>query len=478
MLTSQFQKCLAILFDGVDCVQNFVDDCIVASDSYEQHAEDVKLVIDKLTSVNLIINPDKCVWFQHSVRLLGFVVNTTGTKVDRQKLTNVDNWPIPKTYKQIQQFMGLINYFREYIPMISRVAEPITRLSNVANVEEIWTDEQMKSFIALKQILQSNLVLHYPDLAKEFYVATDASLYGVAAVLYQKDKQGRDKYISFVSSSLSPSQRRWNTTKRELYAVVLALKKFRKFLWGRHFIVYSDHKALVYLHTQKIANPMMINWIETLLDFDFDVVHIPGILNKLPDMLSRLYPPLEDDNKLVEDKGITKRTNNLKKRVVVKRKKYSRDKVVNVLATRLIGNKNEVTNYMTPPEEERDAILRDTHTFGHYGYQAIVRDIHSRGMHWANMYDEAKNIVSSCIECQKHNISKRGYHPLTNVVANRPFDHVAIDLAGPLPATEDGYIYLLVLTDICTKYVVIRALQNKQSDTIAKALINIFGIPL
>ena len=81
MLTSQFQKCLAILFDGIDCVQNFVDDCIVASDSYEQHAHDVKLVIDKLTSVNLIINPDKCVWFQQSVRLLGFVVNTTGTKV-------------------------------------------------------------------------------------------------------------------------------------------------------------------------------------------------------------------------------------------------------------------------------------------------------------------------------------------------------------------------------------------------------------
>ena len=95
MLTSQFQKCLAILFDGISCVQNFVDDCIVASDSFEQHAEDVKLVLEKLTSVNLIVNPDKCVWFQHSVRLLGFVVNTTGTKVDRNKLTNVQNWPSP-----------------------------------------------------------------------------------------------------------------------------------------------------------------------------------------------------------------------------------------------------------------------------------------------------------------------------------------------------------------------------------------------
>ena len=307
MLTSQFQKCLAILFDGIDCVQNFVDDCIVASDSYEQHAHDVKLVIDRLTSVNLIINPDKCVWFQQSVRLLGFVVNTTGTKVDRNKLTNVENWPLPnKNNKQIQQFMGLINYFREYIPMISRVAEPITKLSNAANVAELWTDEQTQSFIALKKILQSDMILHYPDLNRPFFVATDASVYGVAAVLYQKDQHERHQYVSFVSSSLSPSQRRWSTTKRELYAIVLALKKFRKFLWGRHFVVYTDHKALVYLHTQKIANPMMIGWIETLLDFDFEVVHIPGILNKLPDVLSRLYPPLEDENKLVGDSGSSK----------------------------------------------------------------------------------------------------------------------------------------------------------------------------
>ncbi|EIE87356.1 hypothetical protein RO3G_12067 [Rhizopus delemar RA 99-880] len=429
MLTSQFQKCLAILFDGISCVQNFVDDCIVASDSFEQHAEDVKLVLEKLTSVNLIVNPDKCVWFQHSVRLLGFVVNTTGTKVDRNKLTNVQNWPIPnQSHKHVQQFMGLINYFRDYVPMISRVAEPITRLSNAVNIRELWTDEQTNSFNALKAILQSNLVLHYPDLNKKFFVATDASLYGVAAVLYQKDELQRDKYISFVSSSLTPSQRRWSTTKRELYAIILALKKYRKFLWGKHFTIYSDHKALVYLHTQKIANPMMIGWMETLLDFDFDVVHIPGVLNKLPDQLSRLYPPLEDDNKLVEDSVYKKNKNNLKiKKVVVKRKKYCRDKSINVLATRLIENKNELTDYLTPPEEERDAILRETHSYGHYGYQAIVRDIHSR------------------------------------------------DLAGPLPATGDDYIYLLVLTDICTKYIVIRPLKNKQSDTVAKELISIFG---
>jgi transposase InsO family protein len=107
--------------------------------------------------------------------------------------------------------------------------------------------------------------------------------------------------------------------------------------------------------------------------------------------------------------------------------------------------------------------------------KAIVREIHSRGMHWTNIYEEVKNMVSSCTECQRHNISKRGYHPLTNVIAHRPFDHVAIDLAGPLTPTEEGYVYLLALTDICTKYIVIRPIKNKQSDTIAKTLISIFG---
>ncbi|KAG1391448.1 hypothetical protein G6F60_012563 [Rhizopus arrhizus] len=138
---------------------------------------------------------------------------------------------------------------------------------------------------------------------------------------------------------------------------------------------------------------MMIGWIETLLDFDFDVVHIPGILNKFPDLLSRLYLPSQDSYKLVEDNVPSKLDNRNKKRVIAKRKKYSRDKIINVLATKLVGTKNELTDYMTPPEEERDAILRETHSFGHYGYQAIVRDIHSRGMHWTNIYDEAKSII-------------------------------------------------------------------------------------
>lgn len=476
-LTSQYQFVMATLFEGVDCVQNFVDDCIIASETFEQHVKDVKRVIDIMTSANLIINPDKCVWFQHSVRLLGFTVNETGTKVDKRKLTNVDKWPVPKTAKQIQQFMGLINYFRDYIPMISKVAEPISKLSHAKNVEEVWGNEQTKSFNALKDILHQDLILHYADMSKPFYIATDASQYGVSFLLFQKDDHGRDKYISFGSTSLSPSQRRWATNRRETYALVLALQKFRPFIWGRPVVAYVDHKALVYVHTQKNLNPMLINWIETILDFDLTICHVPGIENKLPDILSRLYPP-NDGQKLVEDRAIIRQKNNNlkhKNRVMMRKKRYSKDRVLNVLTTQLVNSKDDLSDYMTPPDSERNGLLHASHAYGHFGSHAMVNELHSQGLHWSNIYEEAKNIVKSCKECQRHNISKKGYHNLTSVIAFKPFERIAIDLAGPFPVTSQGNTMLLVVTDVCSKFIILRAMPNKNSDTVAKELVKIFG---
>lgn len=365
-LTSQFCKVMAILFEGMDCVQSFVDDCIVASETPEQHAKDVAMVIVRLTNAKLILNPKKCVWFQQSVRMLGFVVNADGIMVDKAKLTNVESWPVPKTAKHIQQFMGLINYFREFVPMISTVAEPLTRLSHAKNVEELWSDEQDKSFNALKEILHSSMLLHYPDFTKEFFVASDASQYGISAVLFQRDDKGRDKYISFVSNALSPSQRRWSATRRELYGVLMAFRRFHQYIWGRRFTLHTDHKALTYMHTQRDCNHMMLNWFEEILTYDFDAVHIPGILLKLPDLLSRLYSPLEhfqSDHKLVEGStGSKKQKDQVAKikRVAVRRKKYSRDKNLHVLTTKLVEQTKDALDYFTPPETEREKLLRES----------------------------------------------------------------------------------------------------------------------
>ena len=99
----------------------------------------------------------------------------------------------------------------------------------------------------------------------------------------------KTRYISFVAKSLSKSERKYSATKRELLALVFALKRFHKYVYGSHFTLYTDHKALTYLHTQRVANLMMIAWMDTILQYDFKIVHLPGVSNVLPDVLSRLF---------------------------------------------------------------------------------------------------------------------------------------------------------------------------------------------
>ena len=496
LLPSQFQFTLSTLLSGlqqvkdketgqvVSTTQNFLDDIIIGGIDFEHYKVAVKTVIDRLTEAKLILQPSKCHFMQKKVRLLGFVVDEKGIRVDKSKCTNVANWPRPASKKQIQQFMGLVNYLRSHIPMIYRVAAPITDLiKNDKDVVKNWTAVHTECFEAIKKILQADLLLNYPDFEKSFIIACDASLYGAAAVIYQEDDKGRHKYVGFISSTLSPAQRRWSTTKRELYAIVLALKKFRSYIYGRPFRILTDHRALVYLHSQKVVNPMMAGWIETLLDYNFEVIHLPGAMNIFPDLLSRLYPPIEtNSNQLLLEESETqskiRSKKNFKQRKsgrVVKKAKYSNDRALNIFATQLVENKKENLDYLTPPDEDRDSILQDIHLFGHFGAQAIVRELHSQGLHWTNVYEDAKRLVSSCIECQKHNISKRGWHPLKNVVAMQPMSQVSIDLAGPLTPTFDGYVYIMVITDVCTKYIIIRPLKTKESTSIARELIKVFG---
>ncbi len=140
----------------------------------------------------------------------------------------------------------------------------------------------------MKAILASDLILSYPEFEKQFFVATDASSFGIGAVLYQKDGD-KIKYISFASRALQKSERNYGATKRELLAIIFALKQFRFYLYGRQFELFTDHNALIFIFTQKDPGPMIQSWSEILLEFDFKITHRPGMFNILPDRLSRLY---------------------------------------------------------------------------------------------------------------------------------------------------------------------------------------------
>ena len=461
-IASRYQRVINIVLRDLPYAQAFVDDIIIFSKSYEEHITHVQNIIQRLTKVNLILNPDKCHFAQSTVYLLGFCVDAKGSRLDPRKVTNALTWPRPSSGKEIQRFLGLVNYFRKYLPNISEVTAPLDKLRFEGKLDTLWTSEQERAFEKIKALLSSAPLLHHPDLEQPFYVATDASNYSIGAVLYQVIKN-ETRYIGFMARSLSTSEKNYSTTKRELLAVIFALKKFHPFLWGNPFTLYTDHKALTYLHTQPVANAMMINWLDTILDYNFKIIHRPGIQNILPDALSRLFEPektLEGDNKTI-------------KTIVT-------SQIINSNGSILTSRMMMPADLMTPAPEDRQKLLMDTHLEGHRGAQAIVTALHSDGIHWTKLKEDALEIIRSCPDCQKFNIAKHGYNPLTSIYADAPWDHICIDTAGPFPTSVQGNQYILLVVDVFTRYCVLKALPDKSSLTIALALrsiLSLFGRP-
>ncbi|CDH60654.1 hypothetical protein RO3G_15169 [Lichtheimia corymbifera JMRC:FSU:9682] len=468
-ISSKFQRVMHILFYDMPFVRTFVDDIIIFSKDLSSHTQHVKYAIDALTRANLILNEKKCHFAQRSVYLLGFCISQHGISLDPRKVTNALDWPLPTTGKDVQRFMGLVNYFKDHICNLSKISAPLRALMHTGSLTKVWTTEHTMAMKAIKQELAKNVLLHFPNMAEPFYVATDASNHGIGAVLFQKIK-GKDCIISFMARALSKSERNYSTTKRELLGIVFALQKFHPYLWSNPFTIYTDHKALTYLNTQKLANTMMLNWFDVLMDYQFDIIHLPGIENVLPDQLSRLFTPdehLEGDK--IEDAKDSK---------IKIGKLYTHDKRC-IFHVRVLNR--EPTDVITPPEEERPKELERAHmTIGHAGAEHIVRYLRREGIYWTNLPQDAVEMVKKCPDCQKYNITRKGYHPLRPIYAYIPGDHWAIDLASFNKTSTKGNNFLLVMVDVCTRFCILRALPNKHSDTIVEALVQVFcdfGIP-
>ncbi|KAG1225354.1 hypothetical protein G6F67_009324 [Rhizopus microsporus] len=197
-----------------------------------------------------------------------------------------------------------------------------------------------------------------------------------------------------MARSLSKSERNYSATRRELLAIVFALKKFHKFLYGNHFTLYSDHRALTYLFTSDELNPMMVGWMDALLSYDFDIVHIPGVQNVLPDALSRLFPSEKGLAGGDMDGSKGKRQNlaykpNARKEHELKMIKENK-KVFYVQNPSKFSDKN----YIIPPVKDHEGILDEVHKLGHFGANHIVKAIHNKNLHWPNLLADVVDYVS------------------------------------------------------------------------------------
>jgi len=278
-----------IIFSAYAFVVFYIDDIVVYSYEMAIHLEHVKTTIEALTNHAFKLNLKKCQFGQTCINFLGHVVDANGVCVNPSKLTNCENWPVPATGKELLHFLRVVNYWRDNIPLLSSLTAPLDAPRSVKDLAPVWTPVLQDTYDTLLKVLRSGVYLHHANFDHPFEGASDASGTGIGGCVYQVIN-GETRYVCFYSRLLSPSERNYSATKRELLALIFTIRKGHTYFWGRHFNFYTDHAALTYIRTQTKLNAMILNWFDELIDYDVTIHHRPGVLNILPDHLSRLYP--------------------------------------------------------------------------------------------------------------------------------------------------------------------------------------------
>ena len=266
----------------------FIDDIIIYSQTVDDHFEHLRNVFTKLREANLHIKLEKCEFFKSKVNYLGHVISREG--ISYNKSNKIENAIPPKDVKELQRFLGAVNYFRKFIPMFSEIAKPLYKLLQ-KNQPFDWSEECVRAFDKLKSQLSNPPVLAHPNYDKPFYIFTDASQDGIGACLCQAADQNPKlmRPIMYFSKTLNKAQRRYSTTKREALGLVTAVKQFQYIVTGYPCYVLTDHRPLIFMFNRKNlpADAAMARWCLALQAYDLELKYYPGKKNVVADYLSR-----------------------------------------------------------------------------------------------------------------------------------------------------------------------------------------------
>lgn len=299
-----FQRLMQGVFqdDILHTMMVYLDDIIVFSSTIEEQLERLEKVFTKLRSHGLKIEPTKCQLFRDQVSYLGHVVSAEGVATDPEKTKAVREWPTPTTVRDVRSFLGFASYYRRFVPKFAQAAGPLHKLvadlgsggSNKSTKKPIqgrWTEECQRSFEKLKNLLTSAPILAYPDYNQPFILETDASNEGLGAVLSQ-EQDGKVKVIGYASRGLRGGEHNmdnYSSRKLELLAVKWAIcEKFREYLMGSTFVVFTDNNPLTYLQSKSKLKAVEQRWAAELANFDFTLKYRPGRHNQNADALSRI----------------------------------------------------------------------------------------------------------------------------------------------------------------------------------------------
>ena len=240
-----FQRLVEKVLKGLQFATAYIDDIVIHSDSWENHMAHIKQVLKRLQDARLTAKPKKCKFGMSRTEYLGFVIGQGKVSPKQGKIQGIQSFVRPTTKTGVRSFMGMANYYRGVIPNFAQITAPLSDLlrKNMPNTI-VWNEDCENSFCELKKALSKEPVLHLPDYSKTFFVQTDASDKAIAGILSQRTDDGKEYPIAYRSRKLSIREQYWPTVEKECLAIVWAISQFEYYIWGRKFVVETDHKPL------------------------------------------------------------------------------------------------------------------------------------------------------------------------------------------------------------------------------------------
>lgn len=518
-----FQRLMEFVLAGLQwqvCLV-YLDDVIVYSRDFNEHVERLREVFQRLRQAGLKLKPKKCHLLRPSVPYLGHVISAKGVSTDPAKVDAVKHWRQPANVTEVRSFLGLASYYRRFIQDFAEIAAPLHRLTCKSPERKFnWTPECEHAFKDLKQKLVTAPVLAFPCFDGEFIVDSDASDYGLGAVLSQK-QDGHEKVIAYASRVMEDREKRYSVTKKEMLAMVYAIKHFRHYLYGRPFTIRTDHNALRWLQSFKEPEGQVARWLETLAQYDYKIQHRPGKKHTNADALSRKSPAETPDNS--ETPGINVISSNGVKwlrgwtlsELQTKQKadprlqqvlKWKETRAAQPLQAEVQGTsratrslwaqwnrlelKDGILYRRWETEDGQDSrlqlvlprslmpdvltALHDAPIAGHLGVSKTVERVRER-FYWYGLRQDVEDWCRQCDKCARRKSPPRHARaPLVSSQPGYPFERIALDIMGPLPETDTGNKYIMVVGDYFTKWSEAYAIPNQEAKTVADKLVKEF----